>query len=99
VLAQGPVISARDLPLEMRRTESGPSTSVVRAGGPPGRLALPAQLADLPFAEAKRVAMMQFEEAYVAEVMRRSSGNLSEAARQAGVDRSNFKRIVRKAKT
>jgi len=30
--------------------------------------------------------------------MRRSDGNLSEAARQAGVDRSNFKRILRKAK-
>jgi DNA-binding NtrC family response regulator len=98
VLAQGPVISARDLPVEMRPPER-PSTSSVRSAAAPGRLVLPAQLADLPFAEAKRAAMLQFEEAYVAEIMRRSSGNLSEAARQAGVDRSNFKRILRKAKT
>jgi DNA-binding NtrC family response regulator len=97
VLAQGPLIGARDLPSEMR-PGGGTSSSPVRSAGTPGRLILPAQLADLPFAEAKRAAMLQFEEAYVAEIMRRSGGNLSEAARQAGVDRSNFKRIVRKAK-
>jgi two-component system response regulator HydG len=97
VFAQGPLISARDLPAEMRPdTIPSPST---RSSRGTGRLALPAQITDLPFAEAKRVAMLQFEEAYVAEMMRRSSGNVSEAARQAGVDRSNFKRIVRKAKT
>jgi transcriptional regulator of acetoin/glycerol metabolism len=78
------------------RPDARPSVPVRSAG--PGRLAIPAQLADLPFAEAKRLAMLQFEEAYVAEMMRRSGGNLSEAARQAGVDRSNFKRVVRKPK-
>jgi two-component system response regulator HydG len=96
VLAQGPVITARDLPVEMRPDVK--SSIPARTSGAPGRLVIPAQLADLPFAEAKRLAMLQFEEVYVAEMMRRSSGNLSEAARQAGVDRSNFKRIVRKAK-
>jgi two-component system, NtrC family, response regulator HydG len=95
VLAQGPTISARDLPLEMRSAAKSPSLS---QPAQTGRLALPAQVADLPYTEAKAVVMAQFEEVYVAEVMRRAGGNLSEAARQAGVDRSNFKRIVRKAK-
>jgi DNA-binding NtrC family response regulator len=99
VLSQGPLITSRDLPAELRQNADGvPPTSSSRAPLSPGRFALAAQLADLPFAEAKRAAMLQFEEAYVAELMRRASGNLSEAARQAGVDRSNFKRIVRKAK-
>jgi two-component system response regulator HydG len=96
VLAQGPTISARDLPAEMRPDVR--SSAPARATASPSRLSIPAQLADLPFADAKRLAMLQFEEAYVAEMMRRSGGNLSEAARQAGVDRSNFKRIVRKGK-
>lgn len=60
--------------------------------------AVASSLAHLPFAEAKKRAMALFEDAYVNELMRRSDGNVSEAARLAGVDRSNFKRIVRKAK-
>jgi two-component system, NtrC family, response regulator HydG len=59
---------------------------------------LPLELTELPFAEAKRLATAQFEEAYLAHVLRRAGGNLSEAARRAGVDRSNFKRILRKSK-
>jgi DNA-binding NtrC family response regulator len=96
VLAQGAAISARDLPAETQG--EGMISSSPRPPSMPGPLAISALLADLPFAEAKRAAMTQFEEAYVTEVMRRSDGNLSEAARQAGVDRSNFKRILRKAK-
>lgn len=96
VLAQGVAISARDLPAETQG--EGMTSSAPRPQSTPGPPAISALLADLPFAEAKRAAMTQFEEAYVTEVMRRSDGNLSEAARQAGVDRSNFKRILRKAK-
>jgi DNA-binding NtrC family response regulator len=97
VLAQGSAISSRDLPAETQG--EGTISSTPRPASGHAMLAISALLADLPFAEAKRAAMTQFEEAYVAEVMRRSDGNLSEAARQAGVDRSNFKRILRKAKT
>jgi len=39
---------------------------------------------------------VSFDEAYVKEAMRRSVGNISVAARMAGLDRSNFRRIVRK---
>jgi ActR/RegA family two-component response regulator len=30
-------------------------------------------------------------------VLRRTGGNVSEAARQAGLDRSNFRRVLKKA--
>ena len=50
----------------------------------------------LPYAEAKRRAMVAFDDRYVKELLDRTSGNLSEAARKAGLDRSNFRRIVKK---
>ena len=37
-----------------------------------------------------------FDAEYTMELMRRSDGNLSEAARQAGMDRSNFRRLIKK---
>jgi DNA-binding NtrC family response regulator len=61
---------------------------------------LPSQLsglADLPYREAKLRALGDFETAYFRAVMARSAGNISEAARQAGLDRSNFRRAVKRA--
>jgi transcriptional regulator with GAF, ATPase, and Fis domain len=97
VLSQGETIVRTDLPTETQFADEAPT----RARAPLAATGdgLFGHLADLPYAEAKRVAMTKFDEAYVEEVLRRAGGNLSEAARQAGVDRSNFKRIVRKAKT
>jgi transcriptional regulator with GAF, ATPase, and Fis domain len=37
-----------------------------------------------------------FEEAYLRELMQRCGGNAAEAAREAGLDRSNFRRLLRK---
>jgi two-component system response regulator HydG len=106
VLAQGPKIAARDLPAEVWReattlSSQSRSTAPAEPAPPvsrPDRLVLPSRFAELPYAEAKRLVTTEFEEAYLSEVLRRASGNLSEAARQAGVDRSNFKRILRKGK-
>jgi DNA-binding NtrC family response regulator len=97
VLAQGMEIEARDLPGEICKEASGsPDRGVASEGS---SYALPAELAELSFAEAKRIATAEFEDAYLTEILRRAGGNLSEAARQARVDRSNFKRILRKAKS
>jgi DNA-binding NtrC family response regulator len=98
VLSQGTAIHAIDLPFDPPPSPEAASTpGAATAFTSVGTLS--ASLADRPFAEAKKVAMTLFEDAYVAEVLRQSGGNLSEAARKAGVDRSNFKRIVRRAKT
>ncbi len=84
VMARGDVILPGDLP-----------PSVVDTIAPPVSSNL---LLDLPFREAKRKAVEQFESAYVHEMLRRSGGNVSEAARQSRMDRSNFRRIIRKHK-
>ena len=54
------------------------------------------ELADLPYRDAKRVALRTFEKHYVASLLKRTNANVSQAARMAGLDRSNFRRIVRK---
>ncbi|MCU0662017.1 MAG: sigma-54 dependent transcriptional regulator [Myxococcota bacterium] len=53
-------------------------------------------LLDLPFADAKKRVVDNFEREYMVELLRRSGGNVSEAARQAGLDRSNFRRVLKK---
>lgn len=53
--------------------------------------------ADLPYREAKVQALGAFETTYFQERLRRSHGNISEAARQAGLDRSNFRRAAKRA--
>jgi DNA-binding NtrC family response regulator len=53
--------------------------------------------AELPFRDAKARALAGFEAAYFREVLERTHGNVSEAARRAGLDRSNFRRAARRA--
>ncbi len=62
----------------------------------PDRLAPEALvLSDLPYASAKQSALHAFETRYLGALMRKTEGNLSEAARLAGMDRSNFRRLLR----
>jgi two-component system response regulator HydG len=56
-------------------------------------------LVDLPYREAKQRAMAAFDESYFSVLLDRTGGNISEAARQAGLDRSNFRRAARRART
>jgi DNA-binding NtrC family response regulator len=57
-----------------------------------------AGLVDLPYAEAKRQLVANFDEAYTTELLGRAKGNMSEAARLAGLDRSNFRRLIKRQK-
>ena len=59
-------------------------------------LQLGSDLTDLPYRDAKRVALRTFERHYVASLLKKTTGNVSQAARAAGLDRSNFRRILRK---
>jgi two-component system, NtrC family, response regulator HydG len=50
----------------------------------------------LSYAAAKEQALRRFEKGYVDALMKACDSNISAAARKAGMDRSNFKRVLRK---
>jgi DNA-binding NtrC family response regulator len=51
---------------------------------------------ELPFKEAKGVVNTAFEARYVADLHARHQGNLSAAAREAGVDRKHWRELLKK---
>ncbi|MDP9000409.1 MAG: sigma-54 dependent transcriptional regulator, partial [Myxococcota bacterium] len=111
VLSQKEIICAADLPF-MRSSgtfrEGSPALAVGPEGGSWGANAdsdgadgagsILADLAELPYAEAKRRIVARFDETYTSEILRRTAGNMSEAARRAGLDRSNFRRLLKRHK-
>jgi DNA-binding NtrC family response regulator len=79
VLASGPAIEAADLRL-----------GGAAAAGPAG--AGPAQL---PFADAKRRAVEDFERAFLLRALRASGGNISRAAQSIGMVRQSLQQKIR----
>jgi len=92
VLGQGPRIDVPDL---AAITPSGAEASALPADGTARAAAGP--LADIPYAQAREHAIAGFERSYVGALLKRAGGNVSEAARLAGLDRSNFRRVMRRA--
>jgi DNA-binding NtrC family response regulator len=90
VMARGDAIMPTDLPFARAR----PSEDEGSAGG----LFFGEDLAELPYADAKDRAVDAFDRAYVDRLMKRAEGNVSGAARQAGMDRSNFRRLLKKVR-
>jgi DNA-binding protein Fis len=58
---------------------------------------LPSTFATLPYREAKQLAVSAFNQAYFRAVLERTGGNMSRAAAEAGLDRSNFRRAAKRA--
>ncbi len=50
----------------------------------------------MPLTEAKRLAAAEFERSYLARVMERAGGSVSEGARLSGLDRTNFRRLLQR---
>jgi two-component system response regulator HydG len=59
--------------------------------------ALPLGLPEMPYRDAKEQALAAFEHHYFTALRERTGANVSEAARQAGLDRSNFRRAIKRA--
>ena len=51
---------------------------------------------DLPFAEAKEAVLHGFERRYLRDLLARTGGNLSAAARESGVDRKHLRALARR---
>jgi DNA-binding NtrC family response regulator len=93
LVARGDALMPADLPAAL----SGRRLPERRAGA--DAISFEAELCDLPYAEAKERAVETFDRAYVERLLRRTDNNLSEAARQAGMDRSNFRRLKKKVES
>src|SRR5262245_14348095 len=50
----------------------------------------------LPLTEAKRLTSAAFERNYLVRAMEAAKGSMMDAARMAGVDRSNFRRLLQR---
>jgi two-component system response regulator HydG len=81
-----------------------PAGQLVAASLPPALLRryaapLPGEASrepEIPYHEAKAMATADFERRYVASALARAGGNISQAARLAGLDRSNFKKVMKR---
>ncbi|HEX2207647.1 MAG TPA: sigma-54 dependent transcriptional regulator [Longimicrobium sp.] len=79
----GQEITAEDLPEELSaRPTNGRSSAPVSANE--------------PFHEAKTEAIAIFEKEYLRDLLRRHNGNISQAARTAGIDRKTIHRMLTK---
>jgi DNA-binding NtrC family response regulator len=56
----------------------------------------PSAPVDLPYVEARARALLAFEQSYVRAMLAHAGGNVSLAARASGMDRANFRRILRR---
>jgi len=93
VFCRGDEILAETLPAFRATRDDSPEPQVTKVNG----VVLPSGLFDLPYRDAKQQAVDAFETAYFDAILRRAGGNISEAARQAGLDRSNFRRAAKRA--
>ncbi|MFL5385239.1 MAG: sigma-54-dependent transcriptional regulator [Longimicrobiaceae bacterium] len=80
----GQEITAEDLPEELS------VRGVVNGRG------MPTFSADLPFHDAKTDAITVFEKEYLSDLLKRHNGNISQAARTAGIDRKTIHRMLAK---
>jgi DNA-binding NtrC family response regulator len=80
-LADGPMVRVRDLPDHVRG-RGRPAPAV------PGK--------DRPLAEAREAWLQAFAQEYLSDLLRRHGGNISQAAKTAGVDRKTLHRLLAK---
>ena len=98
-------IERHDWPGNVRELENLVHRSLLLSDGPcvslphavPQADAVPADAAAIkPFTEAKARAIEHFERAYVTDLLRRTKGNISMAARLCGKERSRLGKLMKK---
>jgi two-component system response regulator AtoC len=91
-LADGHTITVRDLPDHVVQTAPRP----VSAPGGPTLLAGPPAGTDLTLKSAKEQWLQVLEVSYLRDLLARHDGNVSSAAKAAGIDRKTFHRLINK---
>ncbi len=87
----GPVVSLRALPESLRKARP----SVAAAPAPSG--ALPSSVSNqMPLKDAKDQIIEAFEKQYLEDLIEHHDGNVSRAARVAGMDRKSITRLLKK---
>ena len=77
--------SSAEIEREINEALAGkPSCSVIDTTG----------ITATPLTEAKRRSAAEFERCYLSSVMEKAGGSVSEGARIAGLDRTNFRRLL-----
>ena len=84
VALAGPAQRFADLPILLRPTLTAPDEA-------------PAVRADRPFHDAKQDVVDRFEREYLTDLLRRHAGNLSAAARAAGLERKFLYKLLERA--
>jgi DNA-binding NtrC family response regulator len=90
LLEPGQEVEPDDIPFIEEPSEDGTQALGGGAGG------IPESVLEAPYHEARDLVMSEFERTYLAEVIRRADGNMSQAARLAGVDRTTLYRLMQK---
>ena len=86
-----PAVSPRP---EDRKAEATPGTEAPKEPAQSTPSGVEATLLKLPYHEAKDAWIERFERAYVETILAQSGGNVSRAAREAGVDRRHLQRLM-----
>ncbi|MCP4807695.1 MAG: sigma-54-dependent Fis family transcriptional regulator [Proteobacteria bacterium] len=94
-LAPGPEVRLLDLPPRLKGVPLGGS-SAARPSAPGGDAAPVAIRYDMPYKKAKRMWLEVFEFAYISNLLKRHDGNVSHAAREAGIDRKSIQRLMKR---
>jgi DNA-binding NtrC family response regulator len=83
VALAGPDDDFQSLPFVLRPTTAAPEAAAIRA--------------DRPFHEAKDALIARFEREYLTDLVQRAGGNLSQAARDAGLERKFLYKLLERA--
>jgi DNA-binding NtrC family response regulator len=93
-LASGPSVQPADLPQAFCQIE-GPQPEPIGTASSP-HTPFPSIRTDLPYKMAKRAWLDIFEAHYLREILEREGGNVSAAARWAGMDRRSIQRMLKR---
>ena len=101
----GPTVASRSTLMggqAVRRAAESVGLLGSAMGTDPRGFSLPAdvpardQLVELPFKDAKEEWINSFEKDYILELLRRHNGNISQASREADIDRKYFRKLMAK---